>query len=641
MSRGEEMLGDPRLGGATAPPGELLAATGISKTFGRMQALKGVDLVLRAGEVHALVGANGAGKSTLSRILCGHLLADEGEIRVRSTTVQFATPRDALTAGVAMVTQETTLAPDLPVIENVFLQRMGSRGPLSRRALANEADAIIADLDIALGFSLFDRVGDLSIAERQLVEVLKALAGDPAIIFFDEPTTSLSPYESARLFEMLSVLSGRGKAIVLVSHRMEEIFQISDQITVLREGRIVGSGIESSKLSPGSLVNLMVGKEISDLYARNLKAHPTATGKPILRVSNLSAPPLVKEVSFDIAPGEILGLAGLVGAGRSEVAEAIYGLCGVEGGSIEFEGRPYRPRAAIDALNAGLGFVGEDRRRQGIVPDLSVMENLLLSKLGMHRRFRWSSDAENEHAVQIAQSLGLSLERLQDPNLLFFSGGMQQKIIIARSLSTDPRLLLLDEPTRGVDIETRSAIYRAVRERTSRGLAVLWVSSDFEELLGICDRVIVMSDGRSVADLSCHDLDVEKLMMFAAPKSSSNAVSVVLEQVAARFGGAAFWVYLDGARVYCFDSVGSVNGAALLMRGTVLSIEELGFGAALKASEHQFAVDIDGGRQITTVPMTTRRGHYFGHFGLALPAATDHPPREVIVGLVQAAMANL
>ena len=282
MSRGEEMLGDPRLGGATSPPGELLAASGISKAFGRMQALKGVDIMLRAGEIHALVGANGAGKSTLSRILCGHLIPDEGKIRIRSRTVHFATPRDALTAGVAMVTQETTLAPDLRVIENVFLQRMGSSGRLSRKALASEAEAIVADLDIALGFSLFDRVGDLSIAERQLVEVLKALAGDPAIIFFDEPTTSLSPYESARLFEMLSVLSGRRKAIVLVSHRMEEIFQISDQITVLREGRIVGSGIETSKLSPGSLVNLMVGKEIHDIYAWNLKADPDPPGKPIL-----------------------------------------------------------------------------------------------------------------------------------------------------------------------------------------------------------------------------------------------------------------------------------------------------------------------------------------------------------------------
>ena len=555
--------------------------------------------------------------------------------------MRFASPRDGLAAGVAMVTQETTLAPDLPVIENIFLPRMGSPGRLSRPALARESEAIIADLGIALGFSLSDRVGDLSIAERQLVEVLKALAGGPDIVFFDEPTTSLSPYESERLFGMLSILSGRGKAIVLVSHRMEEIFQVSDRISVLKEGRIVGSGIESSNLSPSALINLMVGKELSDLYAR----HPVGSAKPggtsVLHVAHLAIDPLVKDVSFDIAPGEILGLGGLVGSGRSEVAEAIFGLRTIESGSIELQGKPFRPRAALDALKAGIGFVGEDRRRQGIVPDLSVMENLLLSQLGLHRGFRWSAETAGDHAVKIALSLGLPAERLQDPNLLLFSGGMQQKIIIGRALSTEPRLLLLDEPTRGVDIETRSTLYKVIRERADRGLSVLWISSDFEELLGVCDRVIVLSDGRSVADLSCRELDVEKLMMFAAPKSSSNAVSVLLEQLAARFGAAAFWIYLDGARVYCFDSAGTVEGAALLERGTVTSLENLRFGAALAAAGEQFAVDADGAHRLTTVSLKTRRGHYFGHLGIAIPAAAAQPPREAIVRIVQAAMANV
>jgi ABC-type sugar transport system ATPase subunit len=620
---------------------ELLAAKGISKFFGSMQALKGVDLVLRAGEIHALVGANGAGKSTLSRVLCGHIIPEAGETRIRGRPVRFASPRDGLEAGVAMVTQETTLAPDLPVIENVFLPRMGTRGRLSRPALAREAEAIIADLGIALSFSLFDRVGDLSIAERQIVEVLKALTGDPDVVFFDEPTPSLSPYESERLFGMLSILSRRGKAIVLVTHRMEEIFRISDRISVLQEGRLVGSGIETARMSPTGLINLMVGKELSDVYAHHLSGSARRDGAPVLRVDNLAVAPLVKDVSFAISRGEILGLGGLVGAGRSEVAEAIYGLRPVEKGTIELLGKPFRPHAAIDALKAGIGFVGEDRRRQGIVPDLSVMENLLLSRLSMHRGFRWSADNVGAHAVGIARSLGLSAERLQDPNLLNFSGGMQQKIIIARSLSTDPRLLLLDEPTRGVDIETRSTIYKAVRERANDGLGVLWISSDFEELLGVCDRVIVLSDGRSVADLPCAELDVEKLMMFAAPKSSSNAVSVLLEQLAERFGGAAFWIYIDGARVYCFDSAGTVGGTALLERGTVMSLPDLGFGPALAAGEQHFAVDAGSGHRLATVSLTTRRGHYFGHLGLAIPAAAAHPPRDELVRLVQGAMANL
>ena len=621
--------------------GELLSATGIDKFFGSMQALKGVDIALRPGEVHALVGANGAGKSTLSRILCGHIIPDAGEIRIRSRLMRFASPREALAAGVAMVTQETTLAPDLPVIENIFLPRMALPGRLSRRDLARDAEAIIADLGIALSFSLFDRVGDLSIAERQLVEVLKAVAGNPDIVFFDEPTTSLSPYESERLFGMLAILAGRGKAIVLVSHRMEEIFQISDRISVLQEGRIVGSGIESRKLSPGSLINLMVGKELSDVYAHHLSGRVAAGARPILRVANLRADPLVKDVSFEIAPGEILGLGGLVGAGRSETAEAIYGLRPPEAGSIDLLGKPFRPRSAIEALRAGIGFVGEDRRRQGIVPDLSVMENLLLSQLGLHRGFRWSAEAVGAHAVKIARSLGLPPQRLADPNLLLFSGGMQQKIIIARALSTDPRLLLLDEPTRGVDIETRSTIYKVMRERANQGLAVLWISSDFEELLGICDRVIVISDGRSVADLACRALDVEKLMMFAAPKTSSNVLSVLLEQLASRFAGTAFWVYLDEPRVYCFDSATASGAAALLERGTVLTLDQLPFGAALRASEEVFTSDAEGRHSILTVSLATKRGHYFGHFGVAIPAGTILPPQAEIVGMVRGAMENL
>jgi len=623
-----------------SPARELLTATGIRKAFGGMVALSGVDVVLRGGEVHALVGANGAGKSTLSRILCGHIAADAGEISIRARPVRFASPRDALAAGVAMVTQETTLAPDLPVVQNMFLSRMGHPGRLSRRGLERDAAEIIADMGIDLSFSLSDRVRDLSIAERQLVEVLKALANRPDIVVFDEPTTALSPYETERLFGMIERLSGRGKAIVLVSHRMEEIFRISDRISVLREGRLVGSDIATKQLDAATLVTMMVGRELSDVFSRHMSHGAARAGAPVLRVANLRAAPIVKDVSFTIAQGEIVGLGGLVGAGRSEVAETIYGLRRPDAGTMELAGQPYRPRSAIDALRAGAGFVGEDRRRQGIVPDLSVMANLLLNQLGLHRGFRWSHDTSGGGAVAIARSLGLPLQRLADAKLLQFSGGMQQKVIIARALSTSPRLLLLDEPTRGVDIETRSTIYKVMRERANEGLGVLWISSDFEELLGICDRVIVMSDGRSVADLPCDDLDVEKLMMFAAPRSSSHALSALLAQLVARFGGTAFWAYLEAARLYCFDSMTAPGGPAILERGTVQSLDRLRFGEALRMAENRFAIDADGSLQIMTVPLRTRRDHYFGHFGLALPATAARPAPAEIIGLVQAAMAN-
>ena len=294
----------------------------------------------------------------------------------------FASPRDALEAGVAMVAQETNLAPDLPVVDNIFLSATSRGGRFSRQALGRRAEALVRDLGISLGFSLADRVGDLSLASRQLVEILKALAQNPTVVIFDEPTTSLSPFETESLFGTLTTLAHRGKAIVLVSHRMEEIFDFSDRVTVLREGRVVTAGMATAELTPAALVRMMVGRELSDVFSKRHPRTEAAARQNVLDVVRLRVPPAVADASLQVRAGEIVGLGGLVGAGRSEILEALFGLRQMDSGSIQLAGQPYHPLSPAEAIRSGVGFIGEDRRRQGIVPDLSVLENLMLLRIG-------------------------------------------------------------------------------------------------------------------------------------------------------------------------------------------------------------------------------------------------------------------
>lgn len=626
-------------GRVPAHVGERLSARAITKRFGLATALDRVDLTLAGGEIHALVGANGAGKSTLSKILCGHIAADEGAIAMDDKPVTFTSPRDALGAGIAMVAQETNLAPDLPVVDNIFLSTTSRPGRFSRPVLTRRAEALVRDLGVSLGFSLTDRVGDLSLASRQLVEILKALAQDPAVVIFDEPTTSLSPFETESLFGTLAVLAGRGKAIVLVSHRMEEIFDYSDRVTVLREGRVVTAGTHTADLTPAALVRMMVGRELTDVYASRQPRH-APTGRPaLLDIAALRVPPAVVDVSLRVHAGEIVGLGGLVGAGRTEVLEALFGLRPAAAGSIRIDGQAYRPVSPAQAIRAGIGFVGEDRRRQGIVPDLSVMHNLMLLRIAAAPGMAQVRSADTADAVRAALELGLPQERLGDADLLTFSGGMQQKLLFARTLSTRPRILLLDEPTRGVDLETRSTIYRVLRQRAATGAAILVVSSDFEELLGICDRVVVISDGRSVAELPAEFLDVEKLLMFAAPKSSSTLIGDLLASMVERYGGSAFWVYSDDQRVFCFDCRAAAGTAQLLARGSVHSIE----ATLLPPLPHdgEACERRSAAADVVAVPFRGKRGHYLGHLGLAMPPGGRRSSTTDIVEFIWATTRQL
>ncbi len=530
----------------------LLAARGVTKDFGRTRALDDASLALRPGEIAGLLGANGAGKSTLSRIISGHLQPTAGTLAWAGRPLVLRSAREALRHGIALVAQETSLAPDLSVLENVFLPDLAMPGRLSYRAMRRKAGDIIAGLGHEHALPLDAEVRGLSAAQRQLVEIAKALALDARLVIFDEPTASLSATEVDRLFDVMTRLGAQGRALAFVSHRLEEVFAITDRVTILREGRVVADDVETSALTQGDIIQHMVGRDIGAIYSARKDAG-RAPGEVALEVRNLRALPSVRDISFSVRRGEILGLGGLVGAGRSEAVEAIWGLRARQGGEVRVNGRPVRLRGPADAVRAGMGFVAEDRRAQNIVPDLSVRENLMLARMGRHRGFGRGYGGAAGKVADLLRDLGLPADRL-DGSLLNFSGGMQQKIIIARWLLTDPEILILDEPTKGVDIGTRSSIYRLLQHAADDGLAVVVISSDFEELLGIAERVVVVSDGVTIADLPAARLTEEKLTLLAAPRSSTARNQALLRDLAQTHRGEAFWTLIDGEELICLAS---------------------------------------------------------------------------------------
>ena len=596
---------------------ELLELRDIWKRFGATQALSGAAFELKAGEIHALVGANGAGKSTLSRIISGHIQPDSGEMLLLGQPLRHGGARDAIRAGITMVTQETSLAPDLSVLENIMLPRIAMPGRLNWRDLRRQARSLVEEIGQAELLNLDAPVSDLSMGQRQLVEILKALALDSKIIIFDEPTAPLSPHEAELLFDLMRNLAERGHGLIFVSHRMEEIFAITDRVTILREGKPVARNLATATLKQGELVRLMVGRELQDIYDRSRPAVAHGASRVVLKVSHLCCPPAVRDVSFEVRAGEVLGLAGLVGAGRSETIETIFGLRQPTSGTIELDGQPFLARAPRDAIRAGIGLIPEDRRGQAIVPDFSVRENLLLAHLGARPAITLGYAARSLAVRELLELLDLPERRLLDANMLNFSGGMQQKIILARGLVLSPRLLLLDEPTRGVDIGTRSSIYALLRRVASEGVACVVVSSDFEEVIGLSDRITVLSDGVSVTDLPSGLIDIEKLGMFAAPRSSAEATHTVLRDLVGQYGGTAYWIAVEEGRLFCFDLIGMEDAAQPgFATGGFPEVSATRIEHAIHQGHGTLHSAPDGTRPTLLVPVTGKRGHSLGIVGM-------------------------
>ena len=607
----------------TAP---MLVAVGIDKAFDRTRALAGAELDVYPGEIMGLLGANGAGKSTLSKVISGHIIRDAGSITLQGRPLSLRTAREAIQQGITMVMQETSLAPDLSVLENVFLAELGRPGRLSYRRLKRQAEQILDRLGQKETLPLDREVRLLSAAQRQLVEIAKALALNSALIIFDEPTASLSPPEVERLFQVMITLKRAGHTLVFVSHRLEEVFAITDRVTVMREGRTVAKSLPTGSLSQAELIRLMAGQEVRPTSPDEIKRSASRTSDPVvLEVTNLSSAPGVRDVSFKVHQGEILGLGGLVGAGRSETVEAIFGLRPRQRGELFLNGKRYTPRRAADAIRAGIGFVAEDRRVQGIVPDFSVRENLLLGHLAASRKFGLGYSHRKQKVDELIQNLGLPAQRL-DTNLLNFSGGMQQKIIIARWLLLEPSLLLLDEPTKGVDIGTRTSIYAMLRQVAETGVGVVVISSDFEELLRLCERIVVMSDGSSIANVPSGMLNEEKLTLFAAPRTSMERNSAFLRDIAGELNGAAFWTLMDQERLFClYAAVANDEVDPGFRAADTPMIENTRIPTALNAKSEMFVIEPTSPLATLLLSVRSRRGHDMGWVGVTIDSRAPLP----------------
>jgi ABC-type sugar transport system ATPase subunit len=498
--------------------GVVLSVHELRKRFGGVHALSGADLAIAAGEVHALIGENGSGKSTLLKIVSGQLRRDTGRVVLDGEDVEFRDPTEALRAGIATVTQETTLVSDLSIAENIFLgHRLSRRGPMidwpeTRRRARQALDRLQLNLDPARV------VRRLRPDQQQMVEIARALSIDARVLILDEPTSSLTDDEVTALFRVVRRLKEQGVAVVFVSHRLQEVFEIADHYTVLRDGVTVGSGAVSEVGRP-TLIHLMVGRELEVFASAAATMERGERRESVLRVRDLSVAGYVDGVSLDVRAGEIVGLAGLVGAGRSELLEAVFGLHRSVAGKVWLDGRPLRLRGPRDAAALGVAFVPADRKRQGLVLQMSVRENLAMASTARLTRLRPPAPAQ-EHTL-VASAIRRLRIRAASPraSVSTLSGGNQQKVVLGKWLATNPRVLMLDEPTRGVDVGAKAEIYRLLSDAAANGIGVLASSSETPELLLLCDRILVMFRGRIVASLSREEATEARIASFAAGHS--------------------------------------------------------------------------------------------------------------------------
>ncbi|MEO8024917.1 MAG: sugar ABC transporter ATP-binding protein [Bryobacteraceae bacterium] len=488
----------------------LLELRGIEKQFGGVTALRRGSLEVAAGEVHLLMGENGAGKSTLMKIVAGLIEPDGGEFLWRGQPQRFRRPADAAAVGIAMVHQESLLAPHLTVAENMFLGRedCAPMGWMKRRRMRERAARIIEEHRFPIQADA--RVERLSPAGRQLVEICRALVQGSSLLIFDEPTSSLSEAETKEVFRLVTSLRERGMGVIYITHRLEELRSVGDRVTVLRDGETVHSGA-LAKLTIAQLIRHMVGREVSSLYSRS----PGTPGEEVLRVEELSNPPLLNDISFSIRAGEIVGLAGLVGAGRTELCRALFGIDPVRAGRVTVAGRELHGGSPRDAVRAGLVLIPEDRQHSGLARGLSIAQNVALANLpAVSRGGLVSKTSEMALAEKYKKKLAI---RMDSPRQLAgrLSGGNQQKVVIAKWLARGARVFLFDEPTRGIDVGAKQEVFQIMDELAKGGAGVLMVSSELPELLQVPDRILVMRQGRLVGELPGKTTQ-EEIMRLAA-----------------------------------------------------------------------------------------------------------------------------
>jgi ABC-type sugar transport system ATPase subunit len=496
----------------------ILQMKGIGKSFGGVQALGGVSFDVRRGEIHSLCGENGAGKSTLMKVLSGmhHFGSYEGEIVVEGKTRAFHGTRDSERAGIAIIYQELALAKEMTIAENIFLGREPGRGPfLDAHRMYGDASRLLEE--VGLDLSPATKLKSLGIGQQQLVEIAKALSKDARILILDEPTAALTEEEVGILMGIIRKLKASGVTCVYISHKLGEVLDISDRVTVLRDGKTIGT-LEREEMSEGAIIRMMVGREITDRYPKA----PSAAGARVVEVRGLSAydprreRQVLSDISFSVRSGEILGIAGLMGAGRTELLMCLFGATDwrVEG-SVLVDGREVRIQRPRDAIREGIGLVSEDRRRYGLVMPLSLMENMSLASLDKVSRWQMlDANLEAKLCGDEVRELNIKSPHL-GTKVSALSGGNQQKVVLARWLMLEPRVLFLDEPTRGIDVGAKHDIYLMMNELARKGIAIVMVSSELPEVMGMSDRLLVMREGRLAGEFRREEYDQERIMASA------------------------------------------------------------------------------------------------------------------------------
>jgi rhamnose transport system ATP-binding protein len=492
---------------ASAP---VLELQDIHKSFGAVKALQGASLSLHPGQVTALVGENGAGKSTLVKTLAGLHQQDRGQVLLNGEQVAFRDPLHAREAGIAVIYQEPTMFPDLTVAENIFMGRQPLRSlrRIDRKAMRQQTLELFRQLGVKIDP---DRAAQgLSIADQQVVEIAKAISLDARVLIMDEPTAALSGVEVDRLFAVTRTLQAQGAAVLFISHRFEEVFALADWITVMRDGAHVATA-RASELTVDGVIRQMVGRDVASLFPKQ----DANIGETALEVKGLSRKGVFSDISFEVKAGEIVGLSGLVGAGRSEVARAIFGIDTYDSGEVLVRHKPLKSHSPRASMTAGIGFVPEDRRKQGLVMELNVSRNLTLTLRRKLSRFGLlTNQAEAKTTRDWAKKLQIKAGSPNSP-ISTLSGGNQQKVVLGKWLATGPGILIIDEPTRGIDVGTKSEVHRLISELAGTGLAVLMISSELPEILGMSDRVLVMHEGRITAELSRSEATEESVMTAA------------------------------------------------------------------------------------------------------------------------------